>query len=584
MMEFPMAYLVQRGGPEIRVNTPAGKNPYELEVEGLSDGGWICSWIEGSATVSGQDLFFERYNANGERVGDVIKVTNPSGDPATKGMVTGTNITLMADGGWLFTWSYSDPTPVAGATDNSIIYQRRYDKNGNPVSDAQVVGNPTGGFNHNTYAATLSDGSYVVTWAKSAVSGTDYDVYQQRFDANGNAMGAESLISATTANHQYRSQIAALKDGGWVVTWFSAGAGNVGGEIHQQRFNSSGAKVGAETVVNTTTADTQSIPDIAVLADGSYVITWQSRPQDSSDYGVYQRHYDKNGNAMTGEVLVNTSVRGYQGDANIVALADGGWTVTWQGADQNQAGVFRIFQQTYNSNGTQRGGETVVDFAGPGTENSASRASLAALKDGGWVVVYAIGASGNPTTAAYVQRFGIEHVPDPVVALNWSGTANADVKVGTILNDVLRGHASKDTLSGGDGDDRIYGGTGNDHLTGDAGRDIFAFDSKLGTPKTDRKVNFDMVADFKVGQDKIWLENKIFTKLGKKGTETKPLMLAKKFFVVGDKAKDANDFIIYNKKTGILAYDPDGDGSKQAIEFAKLAKNLKLTNKDLFIV
>lgn len=576
-----MPNFVHRGGAEVRVTVPEGQSPYELEVEGLSDGGWICSWIEGAASVSGQDLFFQRYNASGQPVGTVVKVTNPSGDPATKTIVGGTNVTLMADGGWLFTWYATDPTVAPDGDDNSI-YQRRYDKNGNPVSDAKVVGNPTSGLHHNTYAATLSDGSYVVTWAKSVVSGTDYDIYQQRFDASGNAMGGESLVTTTTTGHQYRSQIAALKDGGWVVTWYSASA--TGGEIYQQRFNSSGAKVGGETMVNTTMGDTQSIPDIAVLADGSYVVTWQSKLQDGSDYGVYQRRFDKNGNAITGEVKVNTSVQGYQGDANIVALADGGWTVTWTGADQNQTGVQRIFQQTYNSNGTQRGGETIVDFAASGAENSASRASIAVLKNGSWIVVYAIGDAGGATKAAYMQRFDVEHVPDPVVALNWTGTPGDDVKVGTILGDVLRGLAGKDTLSGGDGDDRIYGGAGNDTLTGDAGRDIFVFDARLGTSKTDRKVNYDTITDFKVGQDKIWLENKIFTKLGKKGSEAKPLALAKKFFLAGDKAKDADDHILYNKKTGVLSYDPDGNGAKQAIEFAKLTAKLKLTNKDLFIV
>ncbi|MCG7393785.1 M10 family metallopeptidase C-terminal domain-containing protein [Microvirga sp. ACRRW] len=584
-----MPYFVHRGGPEIRVTQPEDRNVYELEVEGLSDGGWICSWIEGSATVSGQDLFFQRYNANGQPVGAIVRVSNPSGDPANKGMVNGTNVTLMADGGWLFTYAASKPL-VAGATDKSFVYQRRYDKDGNALNDGQLVGTSVNGFNEFTYAAALSDGSYVVTWAKSATTSSDKDIYQRRFDAYGNALGEESLISTTTANDQVRSQISALKDGGWVVTWYSAGA--TGGEIYHQRFNSAGAKVGTETMVNTTTADTQSIPDVAVLADGSYVITWQSKLQDGSDFGVYQRHYDKDGNAITGEVRVNTTVQGYQGDANIVALADGGWTVTWQGADQNQAGIRRIYQQTYNSDGTQRGDETIVDFAGTGTENSASRASLAALKDGGWAVVYAIGTPGP--TAAYVQRFNIEHVPDPVVpdpvvpdpvvALNWKGTARADMKVGTILADVMRGLAGNDTLSGGDGNDTIYGGAGNDRLTGNMGRDVFVFDAKLGTSKTDRKVNFDTIVDFKVGQDKVWLENKIFTKLGKKGSEAKPFALSKKFFVIGDKAKDKDDYIIFNKKTGILSYDSDGNGSKSAVEFAKLSKNLKLSYKDLFIV
>ena len=42
--------------------------------------------------------------------------------------------------------------------------------------------------------------------------------------------------------------------------------------------------------------------------------------------------------------------------------------------------------------------------------------------------------------------------------------------------------------------------------------------------------------------------------------------------------------MIYNKKTGALFYDQDGNGSHGAIQFATLSKNLKLTHKDFFVV
>ncbi|AWM86186.1 hypothetical protein C4E04_05155 [Microvirga sp. 17 mud 1-3] len=139
-------------------------------------------------------------------------------------------------------------------------------------------------------------------------------------------------------------------------------------------------------------------------------------------------------------------------------------------------------------------------------------------------------------------------------------------------------------LVGGAGNDKFYGGYGNDKLTGLGGADVFVFNTKLGTAKTDRKVNFDTITDFKPREDKIWLDNKIFTKLGKKGTEASPAKLNKKFFKFGTKAGDKDDYVIYDKKTGILSYDADGSGAKAAIEIAKLAKNLKLTYHDFAIV
>jgi Ca2+-binding RTX toxin-like protein len=157
-----------------------------------------------------------------------------------------------------------------------------------------------------------------------------------------------------------------------------------------------------------------------------------------------------------------------------------------------------------------------------------------------------------------------------------------DALYGGADNDWLYGEAGRDRLSGETGQDRLHGGADNDWLSGGIGNDVFVFDARLGTSKTDRKVNFDKIADFNVKDDTIWLDNAIFKKLGQ-GSEIKPGKLNKSYFESGQ-ADDRNDYILYNKKTGILAYDADGSGAKAAVEFAQLSKNLKLTYKDFFIV
>ena len=45
--------------------------------------------------------------------------------------------------------------------------------------------------------AALSDGGYIITW-QSERDG-QYDVYAQRYDANGNAVGVETLVNTSTA-------------------------------------------------------------------------------------------------------------------------------------------------------------------------------------------------------------------------------------------------------------------------------------------------------------------------------------------------------------------------------------------------
>jgi Ca2+-binding RTX toxin-like protein len=166
----------------------------------------------------------------------------------------------------------------------------------------------------------------------------------------------------------------------------------------------------------------------------------------------------------------------------------------------------------------------------------------------------------------------------PPVLVSQAGTSKKDKMIGGSEHNEFNGHAGSDILSGKGGSDRLWGSTGNDTLTGGAGEDVFAFNTKPN------KKNLDTIKDFTVAEDRIWLDNKIFTKLGKSGSSTAPEQLNKIFFAT-KAPKDKNDHIIYNKKTGCLSYDADGSGNKyKAIEIALLKKGLALSEKDIFII
>ncbi|MGF9763255.1 hypothetical protein AAII07_49770 [Microvirga sp. 0TCS3.31] len=56
------------------------------------------------------------------------------------------------------------------------------------------------------------------------------------------------------------------------------------------------------------------------------------------------------------------------------------------------------------------------------------------------------------------------------------------------------------------------------------------------------------------------------------------------YFTVGDKAKDDNDYVVYDKKKGVLFYDADGSGAGAAVEIASLRIKASLTDKDFFVI
>lgn len=155
--------------------------------------------------------------------------------------------------------------------------------------------------------------------------------------------------------------------------------------------------------------------------------------------------------------------------------------------------------------------------------------------------------------------------------------ATGKLITGTHGTDRLRGGSGDDRLLGHAGNDVLNGSAGSDHLNGGPGRDIFVFNSRLDPSPTDRSINVDVIDDFHSSVDKITLDNAVFIRLREVGD------LRKEHFATG-KAKDANDFILYDRKTGILSYDSDGSGAREAIEFARIKKPCAVTHADFFVV
>ncbi len=117
----------------------------------------------------------------------------------------------------------------------------------------------------------------------------------------------------------------------------------------------------------------------------------------------------------------------------------------------------------------------------------------------------------------------------------------------------------------------IDAGPGNDKVVFGKAADKFLFDSGL-----DALTNVTTFKNFTSGKDQFFLDEDIFDTLTT-GT------LAKSDFRVGKEAKDADDRIIYDKKSGALYYDPDGVGGMAQVQFASLDKGTKLKASDFTV-
>ena len=144
-------------------------------------------------------------------------------------------------------------------------------------------------------------------------------------------MITDTLINTYMTNYQGGPSTAALTDGGFVVCWQSYNQNGDGFfDVYAQRYDASGVARGDEFRINTKAnhTDNQRIPSIAALADGGFVVSWESYNQDGDGLGVYARHYAANGEAQGGEFLINTVIADNQSNPSVAALADGGRAVT----------------------------------------------------------------------------------------------------------------------------------------------------------------------------------------------------------------------------------------------------------------
>ncbi len=157
------------------------------------------------------------------------------------------------------------------------------------------------------------------------------------------------------------------------------------------------------------------------------------------------------------------------------------------------------------------------------------------------------------------------------------GGGGADYLYGGNQNDRIFGGGGNDRIWGFDGNDKLKGGGGNDWMWGGLGKDT------IWTGSGRDHVGFDSLPDGKPDRIKDFSPKKDFLNFVPSaytvglGLDTLP----KSQFRYGKKAKDDDDHFGYDKKTGIVWYDPDGKGGESQMDVVKLDKGLSLTHVNI---
>ncbi|MEJ5218337.1 tandem-95 repeat protein [Cognatishimia sp. D5M38] len=449
---------------------------YNPRMVSMSDGGFAMTW-EGdyrsytgtSQTQYERDIYVQIFDASGAPTSsDPIKVSQTV--PAANGSTTAYDafqdyqpeIAALADGGIAVSWR-GNHYDVSGTTLDSRsyeqnVYVRAFDNDGTARGAEVSLGSIDRSYSqdnidrHTDYIpkiAASEDGSFAVVWQGqyNNYSGTTYvgfsnDIFLQRFDADGVAQGNSVQVSQTESyqsngrtNDAYRDntpEIAALENGGYVVTWsgrheeyngstFVSSAENIWARV----YDADGQPVTGELSIGE--VDTSYSPDdrdraydynpkVAGTADGGFVVTWYGNyfaysGTTAIEYtrDIYVQKFDENGDAVAAaQKISETGERttgSYQlydsigdSDPQITDLLGGGFVVTWYSNQQTYNGsTFVESQQVVQAQRFDEEGNAVGDLITLGNvvqdasgydRSQDSQARVTALNDGGFAITW----------------------------------------------------------------------------------------------------------------------------------------------------------------------------------------------------
>ncbi len=192
--------------------------------------------------------------------------------------------------------------------------------------------------------AMRSDGSFVGVFS-STEDGDGWGVYAQRYAADGTPIGAQMHISQTTALDQQWASIGMADNGDFVITWTNDGATQ---DVYARRYLADGTPATNQFTVNTTVTGIQRNSTISVQDDGSFIVVWEGNGGGDA-YGIYLQRFDSSGAKVGSQTLVNTATAGNQEHATISVNQSGAFLVAWEDTTG-------IHSQRFNAAGAKVGG------------------------------------------------------------------------------------------------------------------------------------------------------------------------------------------------------------------------------------
>ena len=383
---------------EFQANSQDEGNQYQPDVDQNGDGSFVVVWNEsyGSESIKGR-----RYDSGGSSSGFVASsgttyVTYPSA-PA---------VAIDSTGSFVVVWG------SGSSYDNRRVIGRSFDSSGVAVGSEFVIAGA--GYGRRLVDVTSrGSGEFMVIWFDSGCGECNEEEINGRIvNDEGSAVGSAFMVDPD-ADYVDAIAIDGRVGGQFVVAW-----GRDKYYVEAQRLTSDGTRVGAAFQVNTGPTYQGDRPlGVAVAGDDDFVVAWMAySPVGGDQADVLARVFDSSGAAVGDEFLVNTYTTGDQGAYSGAKIAYDGlrseFLVVWSSYDQPGDEDFGIRAQRLSSSGALVGAEfqvnTYTPYAQGGSTAGDAGFNVTSGEKGDFVVVWDSEYQDGAQRGVFGQRLGLD--------------------------------------------------------------------------------------------------------------------------------------------------------------------------------
>lgn len=247
--------------------------------------GYKSGWLGNNEGIT----VFQRYNANGAKVGNRVQVVDAA-------LINGVqDVAMDAAGNFLVTWTDSGL--------NGQRYSASGAKIGSPIKFATKAAS-------NVSLSMLPNGQFALAWLeRETVNGVRSEkVFARRFQANGTPISAPILIS----DHNLQNDIALDADGTMRIVWSdnarwtTSTTGKNNAINMMMRSVSPTGVLSDRVVVNTTWEGRQANAHVTPLQNGKLIVAWAGRGI-GDDRGIFTQRFELTSQMSPARALTGVS-------------------------------------------------------------------------------------------------------------------------------------------------------------------------------------------------------------------------------------------------------------------------------------